>query len=130
MRFLFWTGNHSALGQRSLEDVIGIVGHQLKALGHEALWDPDNQNFMVGDFGYNIIVEGFTDGIVNLVRTAHAAGSRFICLATEEPTDKGFNHGTSREMTMRQHDFVKAAPYLDAILHLVPGQRVTDWYAQ
>lgn len=75
-------------------------------------------------------MEGFTDAVVEIVRDAYEHNARFICIATEEPTDKGFNHGTSQEMTQRQWDFVKAAPYLDAILHLVPGQRITDWYAQ
>ena len=100
------------------------------ALGHKVCWDPENKNFVTREIGYNIIIEGFTDAVVDIIRDAHEHGARFICVATEEPTDKGFNHGTSKEMTERQWKFVEAAPYLDAILHLVPGQRVTDWYAQ
>lgn len=127
--FSFWMGNHSAQGQRSLEDVIGILGHNLRALGHKAVWDPSNQH-LITDGGYNLIVEGFNDGVVEFVAKWHAQGARFICLATEEPTNFGFNHGTQKEMVLRQADFAKAAPYLDAIWHLVPGQAVTDWYAQ
>ena len=38
LRFLFNLMNHNKVGQRSLEDVIGIIGHMLRALGHEANW--------------------------------------------------------------------------------------------
>lgn len=130
MKFLFWLGNHSKMGQRSLEDVIGIVGHQMRALGHEAIWQPDNTQFITRQTGYNVLVEGFNDEVVKVIADAHGRDARFICLATEEPTEKGFNHGTQKEMVQRQIDFVKIAPYLDGILHLVPGQNVTDWYAQ
>lgn len=130
MEFLFWLANHTKLGQRSLEDVIGIVGHQLRALGHTATWDPENKSFLTGDRGYNVVVEGFTPGVVEVMARGYQQGARFICLATEEPTPRGFNHGTQREMTLRQELFPAAAPYLDAIWHLVPGQGVTDWYAQ
>lgn len=130
MEFLFWLANHSKLGQRSLEDVIGIVGHQLRALGHQAVWDPANKHLLPGDRGYNVVVEGFTPGVVDVLAAGRQDGARFICLATEEPTPKGFNWGTQPEMTMRQHTFCLAAPYLDAIWHLVPGRGVTDWYSQ
>jgi hypothetical protein len=130
MRFLFNLFNHNSLGQRSLEDVIGIMGHQLRALGHEAVWDPKNEKFLAGYEGVNIIVEGFTDLSIELVRKAHAQGARFLILATEEPTDKGFNHGTQREMIFRQETFPHAAKLSEGILHLVPGKIVTDWYSQ
>lgn len=130
MYFNFFLGNHSPKGQRSLEDVIGIVGHQLRALGHNASWDPKNDKLITAGDGINVIVEGFNDEVVAFVSKWHAQGARFICLATEEPTDNGFNAGTQKEMTKRQVDFAKVAPYLDGILHLVPGLRVTDWYSQ
>lgn len=138
-KFLFMLWNHNPAGVRSLEDVIGIVGHQLRALGHTAVWDPNNSikedltyNFFFLDpsDGYNVVVEGFTEWSVGILRQAHAAGKRFICLATEEPTDKGFNHGLDREMRMRQETFREAAPYFDAIFPLVPGDRVRAWYSQ
>lgn len=128
--FLFWMANHSKLGQRSLEDVIGIVGHQLRALGHTAIWDPENKSLLPGDRGYNILVEGFTPGVVGILAQYHGQGARFVCLATEEPTPEGFNWGTQPEMRRRQEWFPLMAPYLDAIWHLVPGQQVTDWYQQ
>ncbi len=129
MIFNFFLSNHTPAGQRSLEDVISIVGHQLIALGHKAMWDPKNDDLITAG-GVNIIVEGFNDNVVDFVAHWHAKGARFICLATEEPTAVGFNHQATGEMAKRQVDFVKAAPYLDAIWHLVPGQTVTDWYTQ
>lgn len=130
MKFFFWIGQHNLIGQRSLEDVIGIIGHQLRALGHEAIWDPKNDQFLIGPDVYNVVVEGFNDEIVRVIAAGYASGARFLCVATEEPTPAGFNHGTQREMVLRQADFPKAAPYLDGILHLVPGDAVTAWYAQ
>lgn len=130
MQWLVNMCNHSKLGQRSLEDVVGIFGQQLRALGHKIVWDERNNQFLHRSAGINLIVEGFNDEVVKVVADHYAAGARFICLATEEPTDKGFNHGTAREMRERQATFPKMAPYLDGILHLVPGQHVTDWYSQ
>ncbi len=143
MDFLFHLFNHNAIGKRSLEDVIGIIGHQLRALGHDAVWDPKNDilwkdgvapetdiTYWAADKGYNVVVEGFTDWSVEVLRRAHERGARFICLATEEPTQAGFNHGLDPEMVRRQEKFCEVAPYLDAIWHLVPGQRVSDWYSQ
>jgi len=131
MRFLFNMMNHSLLGQSSLEDVAGIMCNQLRALGHEAFWRRENDQWLLGDPGdFNFVVEGFTPHFVEQMKIAKAHGARIICLATEEPTEKGFNQGTQREMVMRQELFAAAGPYLDAILHLVPGQHVTDWYNQ
>lgn len=130
MRFLFNLFNHSSQGQRSLEDVIGIIGRQLRELGHEAVWQEANDQFLLAGSGYNVMVEGFTDGVVDVVANAHGQGARFICVATEEPTEKGFNHGLQREMVQRQEAFHKAAPFLDAIWHLVPGEHVNSWYSQ
>jgi hypothetical protein len=122
--------NHSLLGQRSLEDVVGILGHQLRSLGHEAIWDEANDKVITADVGYNVLVEGFTPGISAIIADLHSRGARFLCVATEEPTPKGFNWGTQREMAERQRDFPSVALYLDGILALVPGQHVLDWYGQ
>lgn len=130
MDFLVNMLNHSAMGQRSLEDVVGIMGHQIRALGHKIVWETANVNFITRDRGYNIVVEGFMPGHDEMFRKAHEAGCRFICLATEEPTPRGFNHGSDPEMRFRQEYFPSAAQYFDGILHLVPGQNVTDWYGQ
>jgi hypothetical protein len=128
--FLFWLGNHSDAGQRSLEDVIDIFGHQLRALGHNTAWDPKNDRFIARETGINVVVEGFTDAVNSIIANAHAAGARFICLATEEPTDKGFNHGRDREMVFRQQNFAHAGKYFEAIFHLVPGDHITKFYSQ
>lgn len=129
-RFLFNMFNHTPTGQRSLEDVIGIIGHSLRALGHEAIWQTENHQWLAGGQGYNVVVEGFNDSVVSVIADAHRDGGRFLCVATEEPTPTGFNHGRDPEMAKRQDDFSKAAPYLDGILHLVPGAAITEWYAQ
>jgi hypothetical protein len=144
--FLFWMAQHSLVGQRSLEDPVKIVGSQLCALGHFAAWDPSNQHFLLSHLepnsvkmndvtlpagpAYNVLIEGFTPAIVEIIADYHRQGARFLCLATEEPTAKGFNWGTQREMIARQEAFPLVAPYLDGILHLVPGQNVTDWYSR
>lgn len=141
MYFLFHLWNHTPAGQRSLEDVIGIIGHQLRGLGHGAIWDPNNDpnsaegkgkdlHFAIGPGQWNVIVEGFTPQVIDVIKSAYnTLGARFLCLATEEPTDKGFNHGTTREMAWRQETFIPAMKYFDGILHLVPGKRVTDWFS-
>ena len=135
MNFAVWLGNHSPEGQRSLEDVCGIWGHCARALGHEAVWDPSNNaspRFLKSHAGLNVIVEGFTPSVIALIAEHHAQGARFICLATEEPTETGgFNHSKpGTEMWLRQQIFPEAMKYFDGILHLVPGQHVTDWYSQ
>ncbi len=127
MQFVFNMFNHGSIGQRSLEDVIGIVGHQLKALGHQAVWDPANTRFVAADSGINVIVEGFTPAVIEKIAAGHAQGARFICLATEEPTEKGFNHGRDPEMVRRQAMFPEAMRFFEGIFHLVA---VTDWYSQ
>lgn len=131
MNFVFNLYNHNKMGQTSLEDVIGIFGHQLRALGHTAIWDPRNHGFVGPDYGINVVVEGFTPGAIAAIAEAYRIGCRFICLATEEPSEgKGFNHGKEREMVDRQKMFPYAMPYFEGVLHLVPGQHVTDWYGQ
>lgn len=130
MNFLFNTFNHNELGKRSLEDVIGIMGKQMRALGHGAVWQEKNHQWLAAGHGINIVVEGFNEPTIGPIADAHAQGARFLILATEEPTEKGFNHGTQREMRDRQRDFPLAAKYCEGILHLVPGKHVTDWYSQ
>lgn len=130
MKFLFWLAAHNPMGKRSLEDVIGIFGKQLRALGHDAIWDPNDDKYIIGPDCYNILVEGFTEKVIELIAAGYQKGARFVCLATEEPTPKGFNHGLDPEMIKRQEIFPKAMKYFEAILHLVPGQHVTDWYSQ
>lgn len=130
MIFNFVLYNHNAIGQRSLEDVIGIMGHQLRAIGHEAVWVPGKADFIGPKDGINVLVEGFTQPLVDDIVRCHAAGARFLCLATEEPTPRGFNHGTQKEMVRRQELFPKVAPYFEGILHLVPGAHVSEWYGQ
>lgn len=114
-----------------------MVSYQLRALGHGTIWDPANDarawdkiQFRCGADDINVIIEGFTPSTIRQVAAAQCAGARFLCLATEEPTPLGFNHGTQREMVMRQQLFSEAMRYFEGILHLVPGQHVTDWYAQ
>ncbi len=128
--FLFWLGNHSDMGQRSLEDVVGIFGHQLRALGHTAVWDPKNDKFLARETGINVVVEGFVNTSINSIIDAHSRGARFICIATEEPTELGFNHGRDREMVYRQQNFSIIGKLFEAIFHLVPGEPVAEFYSQ
>lgn len=130
MNFLVNLFNHNEVGQRSLEDVVGIIGKQLIALGHQVVWDPKNALWLPAQHGYNVIVEGFTKWTTQMIRTGYEQGARFIIIATEEPTPKGFNHGTQAEMVQRQHEFEHAAKYASAIIHLVPGEHVRAWYGQ
>ncbi len=122
--------NHNDRGQRSLEDPIGIFGKQLMALGHQCVWRTGNSEFLLKDTGINIVIEGFTPAATAAIAQAHARGSRFICVATEEPTSLGFNGGRDPEMVWRQRLFPEAAKYFEAIFHLVPGDHITRWYNQ
>jgi hypothetical protein len=130
MQMCFWLGNHSEVGQRSLEDVIAIFGHQCNALGHKCVWDNTNSKLVAGDSGVNVVVEGFTRDSIKIVADSAQQGARWIILATEEPSERGFNQGTQREMVMRQQTFPEAAKFCEGILHLVPGGHVTKWYGQ
>ena len=140
MRFLFNLFNHSEVGQRSLEDVIGIMGKQLRALGHWAEWWPANDKWLTDPDTINVIVEGFTPPIVTEMRRLKGLGARFLIIGSEEPTYtgtpadrtgwQGFNQGTQKEMVGRMKIFPEAAKLSEGILHLVPGSHVTDWYAQ
>ena len=135
MQFSFFATMHSELGQRSVEDVVGIMGQQMRALGHKAVMDPRNAKvstavFLHGNDGVNVLVEGFTPSWVEVIARARTWGARFLILATEEPTPKGFNWGTQKEMVARQEIFPEAAKHCDGILHLVPGDHVTKWYSQ
>ncbi len=128
MQFLFNLFNHNELGQTSLHDPMGIIGHQLQALGHKVVWETGNEHWLTQDAGINLVVEGFTPVSTNAIQKGYEAGARFICIATEEPTPRGFNHGRDREMVRRQEMFPHAAKYFDGILYLVPG--AGDWYNQ
>jgi hypothetical protein len=132
LNFLVNMANHSDLGQRSLEDVVGIFGHACRALGHEIVWDQRNHMFLntLAGQGMNIVVEGFTPDAIKLLAHGYESGARFIILATEEPSEKGFNQGTQKEMVFRQKTFPEAAKYAEGIIHLVPGDHVTKWYGQ
>ncbi len=130
MNFQFNLMNHNERGKASLEDVIGIIGNQLYALGHTAIRNTADDHFITRHVGYNIIVEGFTPFVIDRIKDAYNQGARFICIATEEPTPNGFNHGRQKEMRWRQVNFPEAAKYFEAILCLVPGQHVIDWYNQ
>src|SRR5258708_39655144 len=116
------------MGQRSLEDPMAIIGHQLQALGHRVVWFRENDKFLMPSAGINLLVEGFTSASTAVVAEARQRGARFICVATEEPTPKGFNWGFDREMALRQVEFPNAAQFFEGILYLVPG--AGKWVAQ
>ncbi len=124
--WLFTLVNHNEIGQKSLHDVITILVHQLRALGHKAEWN--NRYVLTGREHINVMVEGFTPDTIKVVAERHKEGARFIYIATEQPTEKGFNYGPSHEMRERQRLFPEAAQYCEAILCLVPG--TAKWYGQ
>lgn len=136
MRFSFFNTAHHEMGQRSLDDICEILGQQLWALGHEAKLDPKNRNIdtafvLAGDANdVNVMIEGFTPAWVEIMRRFRAGGARFVIVATEEPTPKGFNWGRDRGMVLRQEIFPQAAALSEGIIHLVPGKHITDWFGQ
>lgn len=130
MRFHFNTWNHCREGQIIIEDITRIMGGQIDALGHRATYN--NSTFIKRDDGYNVILESFADNPATIasIKAAHFSGSRFIIVATEEPTPKGFNSGLEPAMIDRQIAFPAAAQYADGILHLIPGDHINGWYSQ
>jgi hypothetical protein len=104
--------------------------HQLRALGHHAEWRPNNDQLVTGPDAVNVMVEGFTPSSIQWMKHYHDQGARFLILATEEPTDKGFNHGLDQEMRQRQRNFPEAAKFAEAIWYLVPGDYTHKWYSQ
>lgn len=131
MLFSFSTFNHCRQGKIIVEDITRIMGYQMTALGHEASWT-EHPSFIPAVGGFNVILESFADdpNTIRQIAAAHSAGCRFLYVATEEPTDNGFNHGLEPAMVERQAAFAEAAQYCDGILHLVPGEHVTRWYGQ
>lgn len=126
MRFLFNLHNHTELGRLSLLDPMLMIARQLEALGHEVVRSDDGYAIKQA---INIVFEGFQSAFVEQkMRPAHAAGARFIIVATEEPTEKGFNHGVQHAMVERQQSFPEAARLAEAIWCLVP--RSEPWYSQ
>lgn len=126
--FLFNCFNHTELGRKSAQDLITIIGFQLHALGHKV--GINNKKFLMGEDGINLLFEGFHEKSLEIIHEVHRKGGRFIIIATEEPTPKGFNHGIVRDMIIRQKIFPQIKPYVEGILHLVPGQHITNWYNQ
>lgn len=130
MIFLFHMGNHTPFGRVTLQDPRDLVAGQLKALGHEVVYD-DRQLVTTTTFTeplYNVLFEGFYPKAVEQMQKAYDGGCRFICIATEEPTDKGFNHGVNKGMIERQRHFPAASELFDAIWCLVPNTE--EWYGQ
>jgi hypothetical protein len=133
MKFLFSLFNHSRFGQENLLDAVFIIGHQLMALGHEFIFDPQNPGYFLGkEQGYNIIIENFSEtNILATISNVHMQGGRFIVVAMEEPTEgEGFNNSTSPEMIFRKQHFRLCKPYIDGVLHIVPGEHTFNWYSQ
>jgi len=98
------------------------------ALGHHVVWEEVNDRFLTSGAGINIVVEGFFPSSTQVIADAYAHGARFICIAPEEPTPRGFNGGVYDEWVVRQTEFPNAAKYFDGIFYLVPGSG--SWYSQ
>jgi hypothetical protein len=120
--------NHNKFGRQSAQDLMTIISFQLHALGHKV--GINHKKFLMGEDGINLLFEGFHEKTLEVIDEVHKKGSRFIIIATEEPTPKGFNHGIVHDMIVRQKIFPQIKPYIEGILHLVPGKHITDWYSQ
>lgn len=128
MKFNFMTFNHGPQGRIIIEDIAEVMRRQMRSLGHDMIYSPDDPTFFTD--AVNIVVESFADNPRTVERMAEAVsfGCKILILATEEPTDNGFNHGLDPAMIERQNAFPNAANFAHGILHLVPGQHVSDWY--
>lgn len=124
MNFLFNCWQHTAGGRRTLEDLVAILGQQLRALGHVVGRNDDE--LIVGPHHYNVFFEGFNDACADVYRRMRERATKVVIVATEQPTPLGFNGGVVPEMVTRQIAFRKVAPYADAVWCLVPG--TLAWY--
>lgn len=130
--FLFNLSNHitesgDMVGHDSILDPVMIIMHQLRALGHQAEWS--NTQLLVGSDAFNVVVECHaSEAAIEDLAKARAQGARFLCIATEQPTPKGFNGGVVPGMAERQEMFVRAAKHFDGVFCLVPGAEA--WFGQ
>lgn len=137
MRFAFSDFNHCPVGRVAIQDIVWIMGRQMEALGHEVRgptsadpWPVATAKFLDPPW-VNVLLESFADdGTIPLIAAARDRGCRFLYVATELPTDRGFNGAYEPGMVRRQEAFPEAARCCDAILHLVSGDDVTRWYAR
>lgn len=138
MHFLFNLRCHSAGGERTLEDVVVNIARQLETLGHTV--ERCNAGYYATS-AVNVVVEGFmADALpggnpemichyLEEIRTARAQGARFVLLATEQPTSRGFNFGVVDDMVTRQAVLERHGRGLfDAIWSLVEGEDTLAWY--
>lgn len=129
MKAHFTTFNHCPQGQRAVQELADIIGHQIAALGHVVSWT-DRADFSTD--GVNFVFESFADPnypALPAIAEAHARGCRFVYVATEQPGASGaFNDASDHGMRDRQKAFPEAARYALGIIHLVSGDQVTEWY--
>lgn len=128
MRFHFSTYNHHVGVGNTLDDLMAVPVAQLRALGHEV--SISRNDFVKGAAAFNILFEGFTAQTLEVLADAHKQGGKFIVIATEEPTEMGFNHGIDPAMVKRQEMFPQATPYICGILHTLAAEHVGKWYAR
>lgn len=125
MKFVFNLFNQSDLGKTSLVDPMNNIAKQLEDCGHVVKWYDDA--LIAHEDLYMIVFDGFHESQVPLFKDFHERGGKLIIVATEEPTDNGFNHGAIKHMVGRSERFAAIAPYATAIWYLVPG---STWYEQ
>jgi hypothetical protein len=133
MNFHFNTFNHCEDGRRCIEDLTRILSSQLRELGHQT--SESSQYEDISDENsdtLNVLYESFADPFtLEMIRSAFFLGSRFIYIATEEPTPSGtFNGRLDNAMDARQAIFPDAARYAETIWHLAPGSHITNWYGK
>jgi len=128
MFFLINLFNLNEASRKIFEDPVRIIEHQLRALGHKV--ELSNDQFVLADEGVNLIFENFNPAATAEIAAAKADGARFLFVATEEPTPKGWNHGLITEALKRYNEFPNAAKHCEGILYLIPGAHVHAWYSQ
>lgn len=124
--FQFTTLNLTGLGRLGMGDIISNIAEQMRALGHEVIWNDDG--FAIGDDVYVLIFESFFSVHIDALRQAHAEGAKIIIIATEKPGELGFNSGLTEELIVRQKNFAEATKYACAIWVTIPEW--IPWYCK
>lgn len=133
LTFNFILANMSKeIGQPTLEDPMVILAGQARDLGFDVCCNgglgmnaPQGAGYWIArkDF-VNLIFDGFDpEWCIPEMLRAKALGARIIAIATEEPGQFGFNHGTPTSIWgIRQKNFQLAckAGCFEAVLYLVP----------
>jgi hypothetical protein len=111
--------NHGEMGRLSCEDIVEGIGAQLIDLGHHV--ERRDEALAMPPY-WNILIEGFDDNWLSLLRQSRSQGNRTLMVTTERVTaSPGFNWRSTGDMVTRRAAFNEACQLVDAIWCLVPG---------